>query len=146
MTENTYAFDHSYSKANHCSHTVNNLERAKGRPSFIMINATVYLLPPDEQSISTRRFPGCQRSISAGFVALYPFNRLRHHHLHLCHCCPDLLSVWETTLKTTALVSSLESSRNTPPWFLITQTAALYILTFIYTCNKYICSAETAPL
>ncbi len=127
--ENKQAFDRSYAKANCCSHAVNNLERAEGRPSFTMINATVYLLStPDEQSIGTRRFPGCQCGISAGSVALYPFNRVRHRHLHLRHRCPDLLSVRETTLKTTVSVSSLNSSRNTPPWFLITQPLLLTYL------------------
>lgn len=44
MIENTHAFDRSRVKANHCSHTVNNLQRVERRPSFTMFNAAVYLL------------------------------------------------------------------------------------------------------
>lgn len=87
------------------------------------------LSSPDKQSVGAGRLPGCQCRVSAGSVALYPLNRFRHCHLHLCYRCPYLLSVWETTLKTNASLFPLIYCSNNPPWIIVTQTAALYMHT-----------------
>lgn len=72
----------------------------------------------DQQGIGSGRFPGSQRSVSPGTVALSALHCVWNHDVHLCHRCIDFLPVWKTTVKATLAQGYAHTQKKTShmPW------------------------------
>lgn len=86
-----------------CSRTLTNDEDCPLPPpsSFSphSLSHSPSLLPTDQQGVGSGRFPGSQRGIPPGAVALGALHRVRNHHVHLRHRRVDLLPVRQATVK-----------------------------------------------